>query len=91
MKESVPNILYDENSKQYNIDDIESYLLMDSKKSGGSIAVRGGLGAIALGPIGLLAAVTAKKKYSVLLIMKNGTKKVVTLSESELKKLVERV
>ena len=73
----------------YYVKDIAEYQLTDSKKSGGSAIARAGLGALALGPVGLLAGVTAKKKYSVLLIMKTGSKKMVTLNEKNLKILME--
>lgn len=81
----------DTNHNIYNYSQIAEYQLTDAKKSGGSAIARAGLGALALGPVGLLAGVTAKKKYSVLLVFKSGTKKMVTLDEENLKKLMENV
>ena len=75
----------------YYIKDIAEYQLTDSKKAGGSAIARASLGALVLGPVGLLAGATAKKKYSVLLVMKTGSKKMVTLNEKNLKILMENV
>ena len=84
-------IFYDKDMMRYNTNDISEYQLVNSKKSGGSIIARGGLGMLALGPVGLLAGATAKNKCSVLLIYKSGSKKMVTLKEKDLKILMENV
>lgn len=75
----------------YEVDDIKSYELIDSKKSGGSTLMRAGIGAAFLGPVGLLAGATAKKNYSVLINLKNGTSKVIKINEADLKYLLEKV
>lgn len=82
---------FDTKNNIYNTDEIKDYQLTDSKKSGGSAIARAGLGAMVLGPVGLLAGATAKKKYTVLLIHKSGFKEMVVLSESNLKILMENV
>lgn len=84
-------IFYDVKNNYYKTDEIKDYQLIDSKKSGGSAIARAGLGAMVLGPVGLLAGATAKKKYSVLLIYKSGFKESVVLNESNLKTLMENV
>lgn len=85
-------IITDKDSySQYNTDDIASYELIDAKKSGGSTIMRAGIGAAFLGPVGLLAGATAKKKYSVAIHLKNGTTKVIKVSENDLKILIEKV
>lgn len=83
--------IYDTDMNSYPLSSIESYELIDGKKSGGSMIARAGIGFAVLGPVGLLAGATAKKKYKVLLLMKSGSKKVVTLKEKELKKLMESI
>ena len=84
-------VFFDKKNNSYNTKDIVNYQLMDSKKSGTSTVLRAGLGAVALGPVGLLVGVTAKKKFSVLVIFKNNEKKVVDLDEKNLKILMENV
>jgi hypothetical protein len=83
--------IYDTDYNCYKTSDIDSYELLDAKKSGVSAVGRAAVGAAVLGPVGLLAGVTAKKKYKVLLKFKNGIKKIVTLSEKDLNLLVENV
>lgn len=82
---------YDIKGKKYDTKNIKDYQLTDSKKSGGSMIARGGLGAALLGPVGLFAAATAKKKYKVLLIYKSDYKEMVVLNESNLEILMENV
>lgn len=68
---------------------IESFEVIDesSQTSASSAALRGGAGALLLGPIGLAAAFTARQKgiYTVILNFKDGKQSVVEFKEKEFK------
>lgn len=68
---------------------VETYevLTEEAKTSASSAVLRGGAGAVLLGPIGLAAAFTARKKgiYTVYIEFKDGKKSVVELKEKEYK------
>ncbi|RKQ12275.1 hypothetical protein [Ureibacillus endophyticus] len=72
-----------------NENTVETYEVIteESKTSVSSAALRGGAGAVLLGPIGLAAAFTARKKgiYTVVIVFKDGKKSVVELKEKEFK------
>jgi len=46
---------------------LEAYQIIDANKSASSTILRAGVGAMVLGPIGLAAGLTGKKKYRVIL------------------------
>ena len=72
---------------------VESYEVLDSEfsKSGTSAVLRAGVGAMFLGPVGLLAGVTAKKKgvYTIIIHFKDGKNSLVEISQKTYKKLLE--
>ena len=70
---------------------IKSYEIIDSKKSGASAIMRAGIGAAILGPAGLFAGATAKKNYSVIITLNDGSSKVIKVSENDLNMLVSNV
>lgn len=70
-------------------DTVESYeeIAEETKTSGSSAVVRGGAGALLLGPIGLAAAFTAKQKgiHTLLVKFKDGKQSVVELDDKQFK------
>lgn len=75
-----------------NKSEVETYELLseDKVRSGTSTILRGAAGAAILGPVGLLAAATGKKKgiYCVALQWKNGQKSLMEVDEKIYKALV---
>lgn len=76
----------------FNKKNIESIQLVDtdSKKSASSAIARGYVGGVLLGPVGLLAAVSAKNKksFSINITWKDGEKSIVTLDDKMYKTLI---
>ena len=72
---------------------VESYEVLDAdiRKSGTSAILRAGTGALLLGPIGLIAGVTGKKKgiYTIAIHFKDGKKSLIEINEKAYKKLVQ--
>ena len=72
--------------------EIDGYELIteDKVRSGTSVILRGAAGAALLGPIGLLAGVTGKKKgvFCVALQWKNGQKSLIEIDDKLYKVLV---
>lgn len=73
---------------------VESYELItdEVRKSGTSAILRGGLGTAVLGPVGVLAAVTAKSKgiYQVAIQFSDGKSSLLELDEKLYKLLIKK-
>lgn len=54
-----------------SLNGLVAYQIIDANQSAGSSIMRAGVGAMFLGPIGLAAGLTGKKKYRVLLFYKD--------------------
>ncbi len=78
--------------QEINKETITDYELVTAEKikSGSSAIIRGAIGGVALGPIGLLAAVTAKNNgiNTVAIAWKNGKKSLVEIDDKLYKSLV---
>lgn len=76
--------------EKYNI---EAYELVteDKVKSGTSAILRGSLGAAVLGPIGILAGLSAKNKgvYTVAILWKDGKRSLIEIEDRLYKLLVK--
>lgn len=73
--------------KEYEVLDVEQH------KSGTSGILRAGAGALLLGPIGLAAGLTAKKKgiYTIAIEFYNGKRSLIEVGEKIYKKLVQDI
>ena len=86
---------YVEKDKQIYLskDNVENYSVMDaeSHKSAGSAVGRAAVGGMLLGPIGLVAGVTAKKKgtYTVQINFKDGKRSLIEIDDKRYKALME--
>lgn len=73
---------------------IKSYELItdDIRKSGTSAILRGGLGAAVLGPVGLLAGMSAKNKgiYQVAIEFKDGKKSLLEIDDKIYNALIKK-
>ena len=73
---------------------VEAYEVItdEMRKSGTSAILRGGLGSLVLGPVGLLAGLTAKNKrtYQVAVQFRDGKKSLLELDEKLYKVLVKK-
>lgn len=73
---------------------VESYELItdEMRKSGTSAILRGGLGSLVLGPVGLLAGLTAKNKgtYQVAILFRDGKRSLIEIDEKLYKLLVKK-
>lgn len=73
---------------------VKSYEVItdDIRKSGTSAILRGGLGAAVLGPVGLLAGMSAKNKgiYQVAIEFKNGKRSLLEIDEKIYSILVKK-
>ncbi len=71
---------------------IQSYEVVDESisKSATSAVLRAGVGALLLGPVGLLAGVTAKQKgiYLILIIFKDGKQSLIEISKKSYNKFI---
>lgn len=91
-----PVVIY-ESSKGINIEltkgTVKSYEVLDAeeRKSGTSGILRAGAGAIFLGPIGLAAGLTAKRKgiYTIAIEFQDGKRSLVEINEKTYKKLIQ--
>lgn len=74
------------NVMQYNI------LNSDQRKSAASGVLRGAAGAVVLGPVGLLAGLSAKNKgtYSVEILFRSGRHSLIEIDEKFYKVLMEK-
>lgn len=85
-----PRIAY--YSVTINRDSVEAYELVTAEKmkSGSSAIIRGAIGGAVLGPVGLLAAVTAKNNgiNTVAIAWKNGKKSLIEIDDKLYKSLV---
>ncbi len=72
---------------------IESYEIITEEKvkSGSSAIMRGALGAAVLGPVGLLAGLTAKNKeiHTIAIEWKNGKKSLIEIDDDYYKQLIK--
>ena len=72
---------------------IGSYTILDAeeRKSGSSAVMRAGVGALLLGPIGLAAGLSAKRKgiYTIAIEFKNGERSLIEIDEKYYKKFIE--
>ena len=73
--------------------EVISYNLVGSeqRKSGSSAVIRGGAGALLLGPVGLLAGLSAKNKGTYLIEMEfqDGTRSLLEVDDKKYKKIIE--
>lgn len=78
---------------ELNKETIKTYEIVDeeSKKSASSMIGRAALGAAILGPIGLLAGATARRKgiYTVAIEFNDGKKSLLEIDEKRYKKLLK--
>lgn len=76
-----------------NKETIERYEIIteEHRKSGTSAILRGGLGAAVLGPVGLLAGVSAKNKgtYQIAIEFKDGKKSLIEIEDKAYKLFVK--
>lgn len=76
-----------------NKDNVENYTVLDaeSHKSAGSAVGRAAVGGLLLGPVGLVAGVTAKKKstYSVQVDFRDGKRSLLEIDGKRYKALME--
>ena len=74
---------------KYQIDNYE-LITEDKVRSGTSTILRGAAGAAILGPVGLLAAVTGKKKgiFTVAVLWKDGERSLIEVDDKIYKALV---
>lgn len=85
------NFVYDDKSnKKIFLSGLQSYQIIDANTSGTSAIARAGLGALVLGPIGLAAGLSAKKKYTVMLFFEDS-QKTVTMSNWYFKEFLNYV
>ncbi len=93
LSEGVVKIFRGSESIPLNKSTVESYEVLDAdiRKSGTSAILRAGTGALLLGPIGLIAGVTGKKKgiYTIAIHFKDGKKSLIEINEKAYKKLVQ--
>lgn len=81
--------LYIKNRPEYTITkfNIKSYEILsgDARKSASSAITRGAIGAAFLGPVGLLASLSAKKKFSIKIALywKDGKKSIIELKSEQ--------
>lgn len=72
---------------------IKNYTILDAeeRKSGSSAVMRAGVGALLLGPIGLAAGLSAKRKgiYTIAIEFKNGERSLIEIDEKYYKKFIE--
>ena len=73
--------------------DVKAYNLVGSeqKKSASSAVIRGGAGALLLGPVGLLAGLSAKNKGTYLIEMEfqDGKRSLLEVDDKKYKKIIE--
>lgn len=78
---------------ELNKKNVKSYELVDAeqRKSAASGVLRAGAGALFLGPIGLAAGLSAKRKgiYTVAIYFCDGTRSLIEIGEKEYKKLIQ--
>lgn len=95
-----PGLVYIEDSRGYNIEDISksnviNYELVteESVKSDTSAITRGLVGSLLLGPVGILAGLTAKSKgiYTLAIQFSNGKKSLIEIDEKRYKELIKRM
>ncbi|AFM41002.1 hypothetical protein Desaci_2027 [Desulfosporosinus acidiphilus SJ4] len=93
-------LVYIEDSKGYNIEDIsksnvEHYEIVteESIKSASSAISRGLLGGFLLGPVGLLAGLSAKSKgiHTLAVQFKNGKKCLIEIDDKRYKEIIKRM
>lgn len=88
-----------DNEKEIRIeltkDNVKRYEILDAdqRKSGTSAILRAGAGAIFLGPIGLAAGLTAKRKgiYTVAIEFYDGKRSLIEINEKAYKKLIQDI
>lgn len=76
-----------------NKETIEKYEIIseEQRKSGTSAILRGGLGATVLGPVGLLAGMSAKNKgtYQIAIEFKDGKKSLIEIDDKAYKLFIK--
>ena len=83
--------VYDNNSnKEISLKGLVAYQIIDSNTSGTSAIARAGIGAAILGPVGLAAGLSAKKKYDIMLFYENK-QQIVKLNNYDFKTFLEYV
>lgn len=94
------SLVYIEDSKGYNIEDIsksnvEHYEIVteESIKSATSAVARGLVGGLLLGPVGLLAGLSAKSKgiYTLAIQFSNGKKSLIEIDDKRYKELIKQM
>lgn len=72
MDDYVIDKVYDDiTNKNIELKGLKAYQLIDANTSGSSAIARAGIGAALLGPVGLIAGLSAKKKYDIMLFFDN--------------------
>ena len=91
----IPNILCRGSSGNIMLDKfgIEAYEMIteETRKSASSGILRGAVGAALLGPVGLLAGVSAKNKgvYTIAIVFKDGKKSLIEIDEKIYKAFIK--
>lgn len=84
--------IYGDKGLELTKSNVELYesITEEKMKSGSSAIIRGAFGAAVLGPVGLLAGLTAKNKgiYIIAIEWKNGKKSLIEVDEKIYKKLI---